>query len=135
MRIFAALALSCWASAIEAADLRKLTVDDMWSVKRVGQPALSPDGQTVAYSVAVYDMEENRSNGDIWVMPVAGGPARRLTTNKASDSSPVWSPDGKRLAFVSRREGDAASQLYVLPLDGGEPERVTDLPLPVSNPK
>jgi dipeptidyl aminopeptidase/acylaminoacyl peptidase len=114
---------------------KPFTVETMWAVKRVGTPSLSPDGTQAAYTVSLYDMDENRSNADVWVMPVAGGPGRRLTANKASDSSPVWSPDGKRLAFLSRREGDAASQLYLLPLDGGEPERLTDLPLSVSNPK
>jgi Tol biopolymer transport system component len=72
---------------------------------------LSPDGGQVAYTVTSYDMEENRGNADIWVMPAGGGPARRLTTSKASDGAPAWSPDGRRLAFVSRRDSDSAAQL------------------------
>src|SRR5687768_8189812 len=121
------------AGPLAAAEKQPFTVDVMWSVQRVGAPVLSPDGTQVAYTVSVYDMDENRGNGDVWVLPVAGGAPRRLTTNKASDGSPAWSPDGKRLAFVSRREGDSAGQLYVLPLEGGEAERVTDMPLAVSN--
>jgi dipeptidyl aminopeptidase/acylaminoacyl peptidase len=130
-----ALTLLFCAGSLEAADKKPLTVDDMWAVQRVGTPRLSPDGKTVAYTVSVYDMEENKSNGDVWIVPLAGGPPRRLTTNKASDGSPAWSPDGKRLAFTSKREGDNAAQLYVLAVDGGEPERVTEMPLAVTNPE
>jgi dipeptidyl aminopeptidase/acylaminoacyl peptidase len=122
------------ATRMDAAEKKPFTVDVMWAVERVGAPVLSPDGTRVAYTVSVYDLDENRGNGDVWVVAVAGGAPRRLTTSKASDGSPAWSPDGKRLAFVSRREGDGAGQLYVLPLEGGEAERVTDMPLAVSNP-
>lgn len=118
-----------------AADRKPLTIDDMWAVQRVGTPALSPDGKTVAFTVSVYDMEENRSNGDVWTVPLAGGSPRRLTTNKASDGSPAWSPDGRRLAFTSRRDDDKANQLYVISIDGGEPERLTEMPMAVTNPK
>src|SRR5512140_490359 len=115
---------------------RKFGVDEIWAVSRVGTPALSPDGWRVAYTVSVYDGDENRLNADVWLLELAGGaPARRLTTNKASDTSPAFSPDGRRLAFLSKRDGDAATELYVLPVDGGEPERVTDMPTPVANPK
>ena len=96
---------------------------------------LSPDGAQVAYAVTSYEMEENRGNADVWVMPAGGGPARRLTTHDASDTAPAWSPDARRIAFVSRRDADSAAQLYVLPLDGGEAERVTDMPTSVSSPK
>ena len=129
------LALHVFALPAAAADRKPLTVDDMWAVQRVGAPALSPDGKTVAYTVSVYDMEENRSNGDVWTVPLAGGTPRRLTTNKASDGSPAWSPDGRRLAFTSRRDDDKANQLYVISVDGGEPERLTEMPMAVTNPK
>ncbi|HVR70829.1 MAG TPA: S9 family peptidase [Vicinamibacteria bacterium] len=131
----AALAVLVLAPCLEAAGKEPFTVDTMWAVERVGRPVVSPDGAQVAYTVSVYDLDENRANADVWLVPLAGGAPRRLTTNKASDASPAWSPDGKRLAFVSRREGDAAAQLYVLPLDGGEAERVTDMPLSVSAPR
>jgi dipeptidyl aminopeptidase/acylaminoacyl peptidase len=89
----------------------------------------------VAYTVSTWEAEENRSNADIWVVPLAGGTPRRLTTSRAPDTSVAWSPDGRRLAFVSKREGDSVSQLYVLALAGGEAERVTERPTAVSNPK
>ena len=132
---FLITAIFALAAVAPAAEKKPLTVDDMWAVQRVGTPALSPDGKTVAYTVSVYDMEENRSNGDVWIVPLAGGTPRRLTTNKASDGSPDWSSDGKRIAFTSKRGEDKANQLYVIAVDGGEPERLTDMPLAVTNPK
>ena len=101
----------------------------MWAVERVGTPAVSPDGTMVAYTVTTYDVAENRGNADIWVVPITGGTPRRLTTNPASDSGPVWSPDGKRIAFGSRRDADKAAQIYMIDLGGGEAVRLTEMPL------
>ncbi len=129
------LALPSLALADAPIARKPMTVEDLWSLQRVGAPVLSPDGRTAAFTVSTYDPEEDRSNADIWLLDVATGSARRLTSNKASDTSPAFSPDGKRLAFLSRREGDKATQLYVIARDGGEAERLTEMPLGVSNPK
>jgi dipeptidyl aminopeptidase/acylaminoacyl peptidase len=128
----AALALL---AAPDAAAKHPFTVDDMWAVKRVGAPALSPDGRRVAYTVSTWDAEENKSNADLWLVEVKGGEPRRLTSHPSSDGAPSWSPDGSRLAFVSKREGDTQSQLYVLRVDGGEAERLTEMPMGVDGPR
>src|SRR6266545_604439 len=136
MRVFALISLAISiVSSLAAAEKKPLTAEELWTLQRVGNPVVSPDGKTAVYTVNVYDMEADRGNSDIWISLVSGRPAKRLTTNKASDGSPAWSPDGRRIAFVSKREDDKAAQIYVLPVDGGEPERLTDMPLPVSNPK
>ncbi len=114
---------------------KRFGVDEIWAVSRVGTPVLSPDGKHVAYAVAVYEPDENRLNADLWLLDLAGGAPRRLTTNKASDTFPAFSPDGRRLAFLSKRDGDATTELYVLPIDGGEAERVTDMPMSVASAK
>jgi len=114
---------------------RPLTVDEIWAIGRVGAPVLSLDGSQVAYAVWTYDPDENQLDANVWTVPAAGGTPRRLTTYRGMDRSPTFSPDGKRIAFVSKREGDKQNQIYILPLDGGEADRVTEMPLGVSSPK
>ena len=78
------------------------------------QNAISPDGSTVAF---VYQ-------GDIWLVPAAGGEATQLTTNPAHDTEPLWSPDGKYIIFASFREGQ--KDLWAISTEGGRPKRLTD---------
>ena len=94
-----------------------ITFQDMIRMHRVAEPQISPDGKWVAYTVATPDMDANRNAGNIWIVPAAGGNSLQLTQS-GHDSSPVWSPDGKTLAFLSSREG--TSQVFLLSMDGGE---------------
>lgn len=75
--------------------------------------AISPDGQTIAFCY----------QGDIWRVPAMGGDAVPLTTNEAYDHSPVWSHDGKQIAFTSNRHGNA--DVFVMTASGGVPTRLT----------
>ena len=75
--------------------------------------AISPDGQTIAFSY----------KGDIFSVPVNGGTAKQLTTNSAYDAYPVWSPDGQKIAFASTREG--SMDVYLMDKNGGVPKRMT----------
>lgn len=127
-----ALALSV---TVAAADKRPLTPQDLWAVKRLGSPALSPDGKTAVFTVQDWSIEKNKSTSSLWLVDVAGGTPRRLTNAPASDGSPVWSPDGTRLAFTSKRGDDEAASLYVMRTDGGEPEKILELPFGISAPR
>lgn len=129
--LLAALSLS----AAEPAAKRPLTVDDIWSVVRVGAPAVSRDGTFAVYPRATWDAEKNRLVSDLWLQPVAGGPGRRLTAHEAGEASPAISPDGTRVVFVAKRDGDEEAQLYLLRLDGGEAERLTELPAAPQSPR
>jgi dipeptidyl aminopeptidase/acylaminoacyl peptidase len=96
--------------------------EDLMRMQRVGEPAISLDGKWVAYTVAEADVEGNRFNRNIWMVPAAGGAAAQLTRS-GKDSSPAWSPDGKTMAFISGRGGSA--QIYLLSMEGGEARQLT----------
>ena len=114
---------------------RPLTADDLWNVPRVGAPVPSPDGTLLAVAVTTYDLEKNQGRGRIWLVPARAkaGEPRALTSSDVSSAEPAFSPDGKRLAFT--RKGDGGKpQIHVMPLDGGEAQKLTDLPLGVFDP-
>src|SRR5690349_11812964 len=101
-----------------------ITFDDMIKMHRVAEPQISPDGKWVAYTVSTPDMDANRNATNIWMVSTAVSAPRQLTQS-GHDSSPVWSPDGKTIAFLSSRSGD--SQVYLLSLEGGEAQKLTKL--------
>ncbi|MEA2564206.1 MAG: hypothetical protein QOH06_5710 [Acidobacteriota bacterium] len=130
---FAAIAFLCFAAMASAK--RPMTPEDLWAMERAGAPALSPDGKQVVFTINRISVEENKGDSDLWLVPSDGSaPPRRLTWNPGADGGPVWSPDGQRIAFVSKR-GEALPQLYVMTLDGGEAQPVTKLPVAVQGPK
>jgi dipeptidyl aminopeptidase/acylaminoacyl peptidase len=120
------------APAVCAWAARPMTVDDLLAVKTVSDPQVSPDGKWVVYVVAELDREAQKTNSDLWLVPVAGGEPRRLTTAQGADNHPRWSPDGKSIAFSSNRGG--STQVWLLPADGGEARQLTKLPIHVSGP-
>jgi hypothetical protein len=101
-----------------------MTAQDLWSMGRVGAPAVSPDGRSVVYTVTHYDLETDRGRTHLWLVPVAGGEPRQLTHGDASASAPAWSPDGRSIAFVTAR-GDDGRQIWLMPAAGGEATQLT----------
>ena len=112
-----------------------LTIEAAWNMQRLGNPSISPDGKLAVVPVSTADMAENKITTDLWLVPTAGGDARQLTSDKANDTSPMFSPDGKHIAFVSKRGDDKENQIYVIPVDGGEARRVTQVPTGAGAPK
>jgi dipeptidyl aminopeptidase/acylaminoacyl peptidase/leucyl aminopeptidase (aminopeptidase T) len=111
-------------SVVLAAQRHPMTFDDVIKLRQVGSAQIAPGGHSVVYTVNEADMKENAWNSDLWLAPAAGGPARRLTTHPKNDSAPQWSPDGRRIAFLSARTDPP--QIHVIAPDGGEPEKLTD---------
>jgi len=114
---------------------RAITAEDLWAVKRPGALELSPDGSRLVYTVREFNLEKNTSVTHLWLLDAATGESRALTTAAGADASPTWSPDGSRIAFTSKRAGDDQPSLYVIRTDGGEAEKILELPLAVANPR
>jgi dipeptidyl aminopeptidase/acylaminoacyl peptidase len=112
---------------------RGFTVEDMVNMERVGSPLLSPDASKLVYTVRSTDLAKNGSNTQLWLLDLrAAKPVpQRLTQAAASSTDPEWSPNGDAIYFLSARSG--SSQVWRLPLAGGEAAKVTDLPLDVDN--
>src|SRR5215207_3234906 len=106
-----------------------LTHETMWALKRVGSPAPSPDGKWVVFSLVEPAYDEKDQVSDLWIVPADGsGRPRRLTFSKGGESGVAWSPDSRQIVFSAKREGDEASQIYILDVaSGGEAVRVTSL--------
>jgi len=140
MKTQALLAALCLVTAAAAADdapaKHPITHEDVWLMKRVGTPALSPDGRLVVVPVAEPAYDEDRKSSDLWLVPADGSaPPRRLTFTNGGESGVAWSPDSTRIAFAARREGQDESQIYVLDIAaGGESAPVTDVATGASRP-
>lgn len=113
------LALPAWAGK------RPFTIEDLYRLKGVGGLALSPDGQKLAFEVSSTDLKAAKRNTDLWMLELPTGHLRQLTHTPGSERSPRWTSDGRYLTFLSSRQGNA-TQLWILPVDGGEARKLTD---------
>lgn len=100
------------------------TVDSMMKLARIGEPQLSPDAATVAFTVQTVDLDQNKKPKQIYTVPVAGGAPAAITTAGDNDR-PQWMPDGKRMALISTRSG--SSQVWTMNADGSAPKQITAL--------
>ncbi|HVA95855.1 MAG TPA: S9 family peptidase [Candidatus Dormibacteraeota bacterium] len=103
------------------------------AMQRLGEPQISPDGRFVAYTTGIAEMETNRIARDIWIVSTTPGSQPRQLTETGYDSRPQWSPDGKKIAFLSSRDG--MPQVYVMSWRGGNPAKLTSLSTGADNEK
>ena len=140
MKLHGLCAVLCLAASATSAgdDVAKhpITHEDLWLMKRVGMPVLSPDGKLVAVSVAQPAYDDSAKSSDLWLIPADGSaPPRRLTFSNGTESGATWSADSRRLAFSAKRDGQDEAQIYVLDIaGGGEAERVTNVATGASRP-
>jgi dipeptidyl aminopeptidase/acylaminoacyl peptidase len=112
---------------LQTAVKRPLRVGDLYRLRDVRDPQLSPDGAWVAYSVSAVDSAKDKSDSDVWMTSWDGTQTIRLTSTAESETSPRWSPDGRYLAFLSGRQEGKGAQLWLLDRRGGEAQRVSQV--------
>jgi len=123
-----------YCSVTAAADEQQLSAEVLWKLDRLGAPVVSPKGRHVVVPATSYDLESDASETRLWLLDTEGTKDQRAISAAGVDaSSPVFSPDGSRLAFISKRGEDDAGQVYLLPMDvPGEATRLTDVPTGVA---
>src|SRR6266576_1847703 len=127
LRTSLSLGLLFVAAAALAQSERAFTIEDLYRVKNPSDLALSPDGKTLAFTVTTSDLPRAKRSSKIWLMDADGQNVHAVTRGDG-DSSPRFSPDGRQLAFVRD------SNLYLLPLAGGEAKQLTSISTGVSDP-
>jgi len=111
---------------------RAFTLEDLYRVKGISDLMLAPDGHTLIFTLAISDLPRAKRTSRIWAMDTDGSNARPLTQGEV-DSSARFSPDGKQIAFVRTKGTD--TNLFLLPLAGGEPRQLTNISTGVSDPR
>src|SRR5690348_8720074 len=121
--VLIALFMGAPLSSIAATPFR---LDDLQKLVKLTDPQLSPDGRSVAIVVVAPVWKTDKHDTRIDVVDVASGAKRILTHDREDVSSPRWSPDGARLAFLAKDDKTKQSQIYVMPMAGGDAQRITD---------
>lgn len=119
------LGLVLTARSEEQKSVKLLNTETFMEMESVGNPDISPDGKNILFSRTWIDKVNDRANSNLWIVDVEGKRIRELTSGNWRDSSPVWSPDGKKIAFISDRDG--TSQVHVMWLDTREVAQLTHL--------
>ena len=127
-------ALSVLLSSSAFTEGRPITLDDLRSLCDLSDPQVSPDGKRITVVVSRPDYEDNRFENELLLVDVGTGTQVVLTHDRPHVSSPRWSHDGERLAFLDRNRGseEEKPQIFVLSMQGGEARRITDAPSGVS---
>ena len=127
MNIRSTLLLICVATWLQTSGQRPLRPSDFLRVKSVSEPAVSPEGNWVAYSVSVVDSVKDKRKSDLWMTSWDGQEHIQLTHTTDGEYSPKFSPDGKYLSFVSAREKLDRDQIWLMDRRGGEAKKITDI--------
>ena len=119
--------------ALTAQAQRPITPSDIYKIRSISDPQVSPDGKWVAYVLSTPDSVKDKSDSDIWMISWDGKESIKLTASKEGESRPRWTPDGRYLTFLSSRYETKKSQIWRMDRRGGEAEKLTDLKYSISD--
>jgi dipeptidyl aminopeptidase/acylaminoacyl peptidase len=111
--------------ALVFAQKKPFDVNALLELKRIGDPQISPNGKLVAFTVQTVDVAANKKPVQVWIVPLEGGAPQQITRDGESNQRPRWSPDSKRIAYLSDRAG--SSQIWMMDPDGRNTTQVTNL--------
>jgi dipeptidyl aminopeptidase/acylaminoacyl peptidase len=124
MRVAAVLGLACaFSGSVLLAQKHPFDADALLAISRIGDPALSPDGRTIAFTVQTVDLDKNTKPQQIYTVGLAGGPPRQITQDGTDNERPKWSPDSRQIFYTSNRDG--SKQLWVMDADGSHSRQIT----------
>ncbi|MBU0486380.1 MAG: S9 family peptidase [Bacteroidetes bacterium] len=125
MKKIAFLTIALWTgvSGVFGQTKEKMKPETLWLLGRVSEVQISPDGKMVLYGVTRYNLQENKGNRDLYVIPVAGGEAKQLTNTPGGEYNAVWRPDGQRIGYLSAESG--SMQIWEMNADGSGKKQVS----------
>lgn len=112
-------------------EMHNLTTEDLYSMKRLSEMQLSPNGKWIIYTIATPSIQDNKITRDIWATSVDGKYTKQITEDEGNEMSPIFSPDGKQIAFLSNKYG--TYQVFIQDFPMGKPKQLTNMDEGVSN--
>jgi dipeptidyl aminopeptidase/acylaminoacyl peptidase len=132
---FSILLFALLVSTLQAQDAKKvMSVIDFLNVPGISSPQLSPNGSELIYILAESDWEANKQIGHLWRINIDGTDDRQITFGAEGEGTAQWSPDGKWISFITKRDDNENNQIYIMRQDGGEGMALTAHKTGVSNP-
>ncbi|MBE2279546.1 MAG: S9 family peptidase [Ignavibacteriaceae bacterium] len=133
MQILTLLLLFLFSTLNFTQEIKTLTPELLWSVKRIGGLEVNKYGTEAVYTLSTFDLKKNEGETDFYLLDLEKGESFRFSTTKGSEGSPKFSPDGSKIAFIARRGDDERAQIYTINRNGGEAVRVTEMPAGVTS--
>lgn len=106
---------------------RPLTAEDLYRLKLVSNPQISPDGKHIIFAVNRVDEKTEKKYSDLWLIDVESGELQQFTYGDYTDTNARWSPNGRYISYLSNRKKESQMQLYLLPFGGGEGRPLTEM--------